>query len=184
MPRPAGLRMIEPARRQRIIGQALFIGLFLAILFWRLVPLAPGRVLWPGPDLSLCLTLVWVLRRPEQVPVLTIGLIFLIEDIILLRPIGLWAAVMVIGTEAARKREASWRELPFMVEWLRVAILMAMMMAGYRFLMAMFFLPLPSLGQVILQYIATVAAYPLVAGFCGWLVGLPRNRAESETRLR
>lgn len=176
--------MIEPLRRQRMLGQALFVLLFLAILFWRLVPMAPGRVFWPGPDLSLCLAMVWVLRRPDQVPVLTIGLIFLIEDIILLRPIGLWAAVMVIGTEAARKREAGWRELPFMVEWLRVAILMAVMMAGYRFLMAVFFLPLPPLGQVILQYIATIAAYPLVAGLAGWLFGLPRNRAESDTRLR
>ncbi len=55
----------------------------------QMLPLAPGRVLWPGPDLSLCLAMVWVLRRPEQVPVLTIGLIFLIEDIMLLRPIGL-----------------------------------------------------------------------------------------------
>ncbi|RCW83401.1 rod shape-determining protein MreD [Paracoccus lutimaris] len=176
--------MIEPLRRQRMLGQALFVLLFLAILFWRLVPMAPGRVFWPGPDLSLCLAMVWVLRRPDQVPVLTIGLIFLIEDIILLRPIGLWAAVMVIGTEAARKREAGWRELPFMVEWLRVAILMAVMMAGYRFPMAVFFLPLPPLGQVILQYIATIAAYPLVAGLAGWLFGLPRNRAESDTRLR
>ena len=176
--------MIEPARRQRIIGQALFIGLFLAILFWRLVPLAPGRVLWPGPDLSLCLAMVWVLRRPEQVPVLTIGLIFLIEDIILLRPIGLWAAVMVIGTEAARKREPRWRELPFMVEWLRVAILMAIMMGANRFAMALFFLPLPALGQVILQYIATVIAYPLLSALLGWLCGLPRNRAENDTRLR
>ena len=176
--------MIDPLRRQRMLGQALFILLFLAILFWRLVPLAPGRVLWPGPDLSLCLVMVWVLRRPEQVPVLTIGLIFLVEDIMLLRPIGLWAAVVVLGTETARKREASWRELPFMVEWLRVAILMALMMVGYRFLMAMFFLPLPSLGQVIMQYIATVAAYPLVSGLAGWLFGLPRNRADSDTRLR
>ncbi|WP_374637092.1 rod shape-determining protein MreD [Paracoccus sp. (in: a-proteobacteria)] len=176
--------MIDPLRRQRMFGQALFILLFLMILFWRLVPLAPGRVLWPGPDLSLCLAMVWVLRRPDQVPVLTIGLIFLVEDIMLLRPIGLWAAVMVMGTETARKREASWRELPFMVEWLRVAILMALMMAGYRFLMAMFFLPLPPLGQVIMQYIATIAAYPLVAGLAGWLFGLSRNRAESDTRLR
>ena len=176
--------MIDPLRRQRMLGQALFILLFLAILFWRLVPLAPGRVLWPGPDLSLCLVMVWVLRRPEQVPVLTIGLIVLIEDIMLLRPIGLWAAVMVMGTEVARKRETGWRELPFMVEWLRVAILMALMMVGYRFLMAMFFLPLPSLGQVIMQYIATVAAYPLVSGLAGWLFGLPRNRADSDTRLR
>ncbi|MFO1139591.1 MAG: rod shape-determining protein MreD [Paracoccus sp. (in: a-proteobacteria)] len=176
--------MIEPARRQRLLGQALFILLFLAILFWRLVPMAPGRVPWPGPDLTLCLTLVWALRRPEQVPVLIIALIVLIEDIMLLRPIGLWAAIMVIGTEAARKREAGWRELPFMVEWLRVSILMAMMMVAYRFVQAIFFLPLPPLGQVILQYIATVATYPLVAGLGGWLFGLSRNRAESDTRAR
>ena len=50
--------------------------------------------------------------------------------------------------------------------------------------MALFFLPLPALGQVILQYIATIAVYPLVAGLAGWLFGLPRNRAESDTRLR
>ncbi len=176
--------MNDPARRQRALGQALFILLFLAILFWRLMPLAPGRVIWPGPDLSLCLALVWVLRRPDQLPVLTIALAFLIEDILLLRPLGLWAAITVLGTEAARKREVHWRELPFMVEWLRVAILMAMMMVASRFASAVFFLPLPSLGQAIMQYIATVAAYPLVSALAGWLCGLSRNRSENDTRLR
>lgn len=177
--------MSNPARRQQALGQALFVLLFIAILFWRLVPLAPGRIeVWPGPDLSLCLVLLWVLRRPEQLPVLTIALAFLIEDIVLLRPIGLWAAILVLGTEAARKREPRWRELAFMIEWLRVATLIAMMMATYRFAAALFFLPLPSLGQVILQYIATVAVYPMVSGLAGWLFGLPRNRAENDTRLR
>ncbi|UFM63445.1 rod shape-determining protein MreD [Paracoccus sp. MA] len=176
--------MIEPARRQRLLGQALFVALFLAILFWRLLPLAPGRIGWPGPDLGLCLALVWVLRRPEQVPVLTIAVLFLIEDILLLHPIGLGAALAVIGTEAARKREQRWRELPFMVEWLRVAMLLALMMVANRFLLVIFFLPLPPFGQVILQYIATVAAYPLVAGLAGWVLGLPRGRAERDTRHR
>lgn len=176
--------MIDPARRQRVLGQALFLLLFTLILFWRLVPLAPGQVVWPGPDFSLCLALIWVLRRPEQIPVLTVALAFLVEDIMLLRPIGLWAAIMVLGTEAARKRELHWRELPFMVEWLRVAILMAVMMGANRFAMALFFLPMPPLGQVILQYIATVAAYPLLSALLGSLFGLPRNRAENETRLR
>ncbi|MFC3568934.1 rod shape-determining protein MreD [Paracoccus sp. TOH] len=176
--------MIEPARRQRFLGQALFVILFLAILFWRLLPLAPGRIGWPGPDLALCLVLVWVLRRPEQVPVLTIALLFLIEDILLLRPIGLFAAVAVMGTEAARNREQHWRELPFMVEWLRVTMLLALMMVANRFLLAIFFLPLPPLGQVLLQFIATTGAYPLVAGLAGWLFGLPRNRAERDARLR
>ncbi|KGJ06142.1 rod shape-determining protein MreD [Paracoccus halophilus] len=176
--------MIEQVRRQRSLGTALFLALFLAILFWRLVPLMPGRVVWPGPDLALCLTLIWVLRRPRQLPVLAIGLAFLVEDLLLMRPVGLWAALMVLGSEAARKREAAWRELPFMVEWLRVAILIAMLMAANRFVQVLFFLPVPSLGQVILQYIATIAAYPVISGLAGWLLNLPRNRVETDTRLR
>ncbi|WP_347266350.1 rod shape-determining protein MreD [Paracoccus sp. (in: a-proteobacteria)] len=172
--------MIEPARRQRLAGQALFAALFLAILFWRLLPLplAPGRAAWPGPDLGLCLALLWVLRRPQNLPVLTVALLFLVADVLLMQPIGLGAAIAVIGTEAARTREQRWRQLPFMVEWLRVAILLALMMLTNRFLMSVTFLPLPALGMVIVHYLATVAVYPPLAGLCAWALGLRRNPAE------
>lgn len=176
--------MIDPGRRRRIFGQAVYVALFLAILFWRLLPLAPGRVIWPGPDLGLCLTLIWVLRRPEQVPVLGIAALYLIEDILLLRPIGLGAAVVVLGTEAARKREQRWRELPFMVEWLRVTMLLALMMLAYRFLLTIFFLPPPPLGQAMLQFIATTAAYPLLAALAARGLGLPRSTADRDPRAR
>lgn len=185
MPVPmAGAGMIESARRRRITGQALYVALFLAILFWRLLPLAPGRVAWPGPDLGLCLTLLWVLRRPEQVPVPTIAALYLIEDILLMRPIGLGAAITVLGTEAARKREHRWRELPFMVEWMRVAMLLALMMLANRSLLTVFFLTPPPLGLALLQFIATTATYPVVAGLGAWALGLMRSRAERDTRHR
>jgi len=71
-----------------------------------------------------------------------------------------------------------------MIEWLRVGMLMALMMVANRMLLAVFFLPLPPLGQVIMQFIATLAAYPLVAGLAGWALGLPRHRAELDTRHR
>lgn len=171
--------MIEAMRRQRLLGHVLFVALFLAILFSRLLPLNPGRAIWPGPDLVLCLTLAWMLRRPDQAPVLVIAALFMIEDIVLLRPPGLWTALVVLGSEAARTRESRWRELPFMVEWLRVATLVAMMMLANRFALALFFVPLPPLGQVIMQFIATVAAYPLVAGLLRWPLGL--RRAPTET---
>lgn len=176
--------MIEQARRHRLAGQILFVLLILATLFLRLLPLNPGRVVWPGPDLALCLALGWTLRRPEQVPVLVIALMFLLEDFVLLRPLGLWAAIAVIGTEAARQREQRWRELPFMVEWLRVALLIATMMLAYRFVLTLFFLPRPPLGQVILQYIATTAAYPVVVGLMRWPLGLRRSLADTDTRQR
>ncbi|MCF3973730.1 rod shape-determining protein MreD [Paracoccus sp. EGI L200073] len=173
--------MIEGPARQVMIGTALFLICMGLLLFLRLLPLTIGLPGWPGPDLGLCLTFAWVLRRPDQLAAPVIALIFLAEDILLLRPPGLWAAIVLLGTEAARLREARWRDQPFMVEWLRVAILIGAMMLGYRVVLLLSMSPIPALGQVLLQYIATVAAYPLVVFAARWLIGLRRiDSAESE----
>lgn len=166
--------MIEGPGRQVVLGTAVFALCMALLMFLRLLPLAGGLVGWPGPDLGLCLTFAWVLRRPDQLTAPAIALFYLLEDLLLLRPIGLWAVIMLLGTEAARLREARWRDQPFMIEWLRVAILIGAMMLGYRVVMLMFLLPVPALGQVILQYLATVAAYPLVVFTARWLIGLRR----------
>lgn len=89
--------MIDPARRRQMTGMTVYVVVAFAILFVRLLPLSPGRVAMPGPDVLLCLTIAWVLRRPEQVPVLVIAAVFLIEGLLMLRPPGLWAAVVVVG---------------------------------------------------------------------------------------
>ncbi|AXC49436.1 rod shape-determining protein MreD [Paracoccus suum] len=167
--------MIEAPTRRRLIGQSIYVCTALLLLFLRLLPLHPGAVTWPGPDLLLCLTLAWVLRRPEQVPVVLIAAVFLIEDVLLQRPIGLWAAIAVLGTEAARHREVRWREHAFMVEWLRVGVLIAVMILAQRIAMALFVLPLPALGQTMLQLLATVAAYPPVVLAGHLLFGLRRG---------
>ncbi|AUH34441.1 rod shape-determining protein MreD [Paracoccus tegillarcae] len=166
--------MVEARTRDLLRGAALFTACFLAILFLRILPLNAAFIGWPGPDLGLCLTFAWVLRRPDLLPAPMIGLLFLLEDIMLYRPIGLWAAFVLAGSEAARLREARWREQPFMIEWLRVALLIGAMVLGYRVVQILFLLPVPALGQVILQYIATVASYPVVVWAARWLIGLRR----------
>lgn len=166
--------MIARPTRRRLAGLALYVGLAMLVLFLRLLPLAPGRVPWPGPDLVLCLTLAWVLRRPDQVPALAIAAVVLVEDLLLMRPVGLWAAVVVIGSEVARAREARWRAHPFVVEWLRVSLLMALMMAAARLAVLVVLLPAPPLGQVLLQWLASVAAYPVVVLAGTMLTGLRR----------
>lgn len=160
--------MIEPFKIRRLTGQFLYVLLILAIMFWRILPLTPGQVSWPGPDLALCLTFAWVLRRPDQVPVLLIAIVFMIEDIVFLRPLGLWTAMVVLGTEAARKRGHRWGELSFVVEWLRVAILMVLMTLTYRVILTLFFLSTPPFGQVMLQLLGTIAAYPIVVLLARW----------------
>ena len=168
-------------RRQMLIGTALFCAATAVLLFLRLLPLSAGATWLPGPDLGLCLVLAWVLRRPDQLAAAVIVLVFTIQDIILFQPLGLWPAIVLAGTEAARLREARWRDQPFMVEWLRIAILIGMMMLGYRIIQVLFMMPVPALGQVILQFIATAAAYPLVVLAARALIGLRRiNPLEAE----
>ncbi|SCY84984.1 rod shape-determining protein MreD [Paracoccus tibetensis] len=166
--------MIELPSRTFVMGTLAFLLCVWLLLFLRLLPISSGFVGWPGPDLTLALVMAWVLRRPDQLSAPVIVLAVMIEDVLLLRPLGLWALIVLLGSEAARRREPRWRDAPFMVEWLRVAILMTGMLLGMRFVQLLFMLPVPALGQVLLQVIATAAAYPLVVFAARWLVGLRR----------
>ncbi|RJL01904.1 rod shape-determining protein MreD [Paracoccus aestuarii] len=166
--------MIGLPSRAFVTGTLLFLGCVWLLLFIRLLPLSRGVTGWPGPDLAVPLILAWVLRRPDQLAAPVIVLALLVEDLLLMRPLGLWTAIVLLGSEAARLREPRWRDQPFMVEWLRVGILIGVMMLAYRFVQVLFLLPVAALGQVILQYLATVAAYPAVVFGARWLIGLRR----------
>lgn len=173
--------MIKLPSRKACISLSVLLFLEMAILLARLLPISVGDIGWPGPDLGLCLIFAWVIRRPDQIPVLAIALFFLLEDMLLLRPFGLWTAIVVIATEAVRAREVRWRDQAFMLEWFRVALLLAMMMIGYRFVQFLFLMPLPSMALVMIQYALTVVCYPLVVFAARWLTGLRRiSSAESE----
>ncbi|WP_410217480.1 rod shape-determining protein MreD [Paracoccus sp. (in: a-proteobacteria)] len=172
--------MIQLPSRDFIVGTALFLLSAWLLLFLRLLPLSGGITGWPGPDAGLALILAWMLRRPDQLAAPVIVLILLIEDVLLMRPLGLWTAVVLVGTEAARRREPRWRDQPFMVEWLRVAVLIGLMMLGYRVIQVLSLMRVPALGQVMLQYLATVACYPVVVFAARWLIGLRRS-GRSET---
>ena len=175
--------MIGPGLRARLWGAALYLLMAFLLLFYRLLPIAPGGIGWPGPNWLLALTLAWVLRRPDQLPAPLIAGVVLVEDLVLMRPPGLWAAVVLLGAEAARKREARWREQGFMVEWLWVSGLMGMMMLANRVASILFLLPVPPLGMVLMQLIATVAAYPVTVLFSRVVLGLRRMGPVEADRL-
>ncbi len=149
-------------RQAHWVFRALFVALALGLLFMRLLPLghAPGTL--PGPDVLLCLILAWVVRRPEFLPMPMILIVMLAEDLILMRPPGLWTAIVVLATEFLRNRVALTRELNFVVEWMLVAGVMLGMMLAYRLALAVAFVPQPAFGFAIVQYLWSIALYPLV----------------------
>lgn len=145
-------------------NRGLYAGLALVLLFLRLLPLGSIAGTWPGPDLLICLTFAWVLRRPDCTPVLLIAAVLLLEDLMLMRPPGLWTAIIVLATEFLRRRGALAREISFAVEWLMVAAVMAASLLAFRLALMLAMLPQISLGQAMIQLIASILCYPLVVG--------------------
>ena len=164
--------MAEFWRQEHWIFRGLFLALALFLLFIRLLPLGNAPGTFPGPDLLLCLILAWVIRRPDFLPMPLILVVILIEDLILMRPPGLWTAIVVLGTEFLRSRAALTRELNLLVEWMLVSGVMLGMMLAYRLILAIAFVPQPPFGFVVVQVLWSVALYPLVVALSQFTLDL------------
>jgi penicillin-binding protein 2 len=122
--------MADPVTSRRLGYRVLWAALIMTAMVALLLPLHPGPGRFPPPDILLLITIAWVLRRPDYVPVGLIAAAFLMADFLFMRPPGLWAALVVLATEYLRAREAGWRDLPFLLEWAIVgAVLGAMTLA-------------------------------------------------------
>lgn len=154
--------MAEGVRSSVWLYRGIFLLLALVLLFLKLLPLGSLAGDWPGPDILLCLIFAWAVRRPDYLPVLLIGAVVLLEDLILLRPPGLWTALVIIATEFIRSRVALTRELSFPAEWLLVAGLMVALLLANRLVFAIAFLPQPGFGFSLLQTLWSILCYPLV----------------------
>lgn len=154
--------MADGANRTVWLYRGIFVILALFVLFVRLLPLGTDAGRLPGPDLLLCVMLAWVMRRPDYLPVLMITALVFLEDIILMRPLGLWTALVVLATEFLRSRAALTRELSFAVEWMLIAGLMVGLLLGYRLFFALAFLPQSGFGFAMTQTLWSILCYPLV----------------------
>lgn len=164
--------MIDPRATRRWLYRGLYLAACSLLIFMHILPvdLQAGRV--PGPDLMICLTFAWVLRRPRFVPTLLIAFIFLVTDMLYMRPPGLWTALVVIGVEVLRSREQPTRETPFMVEWGMVAAVLTVITLAYRLILWLTMVPQVSLGLTLLELIFTLLAYPVVVFVSRALLGV------------
>lgn len=143
--------------------RVLFVALAAGLIFVQLLPLSAGAGGLPGPDLLVCLALAWVLRRPDHVPALLIAAVFLVQDLLVMRPPGLWAATVLVATEALRGRAHAGRDMPFVVEWGLVGVVLVVMTLAYRLALALALAPQHGLGLTLVQLVMTFLFYPAVA---------------------
>jgi rod shape-determining protein MreD len=164
--------VVDPITAQRWLYGGLFVLVAAMILFVQILPvtLVAGR--WPGPDLILALAMAWGLRRPDYVPALLAAAVLLMADLLLQRPPGLWAALVVLALEVLRARHTLWRDLPFAVEWAVISALMAAVVMLNWLVLAVFMVDQASIGLYMIQLIGTVLAYPVAVLVSALVLGV------------
>jgi len=143
--------------------RALYAGLAAGLVFVHLLPLDTVPPGWAGPDLFVALTFAWAVRRPDYVPPLLVAGLALAIDLLFQRPPGLWAALVVLGCEALRRRAPMLRDLSFAADWAAVAGTLVAITLGYRLVLTLLLVDQAPLGLSMMQLVSTLLAYPLVA---------------------
>lgn len=169
--------LLNPVWMHRLI----FVLVAAFLMFLRLLPIHPAAAgSLPGPDFLLCLIFAWTMRRPEYLPLWLLAAILLMEDFLLMRPPGLWTALVILAAEFIRGRIALTRELNFGTEWLLVSGLMLAVFLAYRIIFALVFLPQPAFGYAVIQILWSILAYPAVVAVSRFVLDL-RKPATGET---
>lgn len=167
--------MADLSRARIWLEHSLFALAMLLLIFFRLLPLNSLPKSWAGPDLMLCITLAWTARRPDLVPVALVAAVFLLSDFLFQRPPGLWTALVLIATEMLRSRAALLRVIPFWLEWVWAAAAIVTVLLVYRFVLSVAVLPSPRLSLILIQAVATVAAYPIIVVLSHFLLNIRRT---------
>ncbi len=156
------------------MNRGLFLFAAFVIVVAQLVPLDLRPVNWAWPDILLAMTLAWVARKPAFAPVAVIAAIFLMTDLLLHRPPGLWAALVVILTETVRRQHRDFRNMPVLVEWGTISIGIVAITLMNRLITAIVMVPQPPLGLTLIQMLSTIAIYPLVVIIGHFAFGITR----------
>ncbi|MEY8843112.1 rod shape-determining protein MreD [Cribrihabitans sp. XS_ASV171] len=156
-----------------------YLGLALLILFFHLLPLDTMPRHWAPPDLLIALTFAWAMRRPDFVPSLSIALVMLTADLLLHRPPGLLAALVVGGAAWLKGDRAGLSEASFLGEWVSVGLVLVAIAVANRLILGLMAVEQAPFWLTVIQLVLTIAIYPLVVLASQVLFGV-RRLAPSE----
>lgn len=154
--------------------RAGYLALGLMILFFQLLPLQTLPRSFAGPDLIMGFTFAWAVRRPDYVPALGVALLVLMADMLFQRPPGLCALLMVLATQALKRRAPGLRDQTFAVEWLAVGMAVLAVMLGNRLILSILLIPQAPFGLTLIQTAMTLICYPALAAITVFVFGVQK----------
>jgi len=120
------------------------------------------------PDVMFALFAAWVIRRPISAPIVGIAFFGVLADAMMMRPLGLWGLVLFVGMEVLRTSERAFRDVPFLLEWLYVSALFALMLLLQNLILFVSFDSVYGFTDVIWHWVRTVAIYPIIVAILHW----------------
>lgn len=155
------------------VYRLIYFGVAIVFLFFALLPFGAGEGGLPGPDLMLCLTFAWILRRPDYVPLWLMVPVFLLDDVLLMRPLGLWTLVVLLAAEYLRRRVDHSESQTFGAEVVLGAGCIAATFIANHVILSLLLAETPPVAGQTLQALVTIAFYPVTALF-SQLIGVRR----------
>lgn len=143
------------------VRRALFLAVAGVVILAGLVPAGGAPRAVPPPEMLFALTMAWVARRPREAPAASVAAVFLLADMLFLRPPGLHALAVVAATEWLRAHPA--RGADPLSEWGRAGA--AILVAGLaeQAVLVLTLVDGPPLGPALARSALTAAAYPVAA---------------------
>ncbi|MEM9814542.1 MAG: rod shape-determining protein MreD [Pseudomonadota bacterium] len=148
-----------------------------------LLPLGLSPAAPLTPDLLFALTVAWVQRRPDTVPIFLILPVFLLADFLLGRPPGLWTLIILFTTEFLRLQASGQQDRPFFVEWVMVAATLAGALVLFLLVLKLALAPHPTVPTLVELWAVTVAVYPIIVFLLAYLLRVRAPQTPSSVRL-
>lgn len=150
--------------------RGLFLILGLLAIAYPLLPLqfTPDRL--ATPDLLLALTLAWVVRQPQSAPFFLVAGLALLADAVLMRPMGLWALLVVLASEVVRFSYRAVQERGIVMEFALAAGLLVAMVVVQSFLLWLSFSQSLDLPRVVQFVMLTLVCYPVMVLFLHYIL--------------
>lgn len=159
---------MTPSRSRGWIDTGLFLLTGLIAIGVAILPMGLAANAVAFPDVLFALIIAWVIRAPSSAPVLVIVFLAVLGDALMMRPIGLWALMLLIGSEGVRLAGRTFYDIPFLLEWLYVSGLLIVLLVLQNLLLFVSFAAPHHFGDVVWHAIRTIAVYPFIVAILHW----------------
>ncbi|MEM9715542.1 MAG: hypothetical protein AAF826_03390 [Pseudomonadota bacterium] len=164
---------MDKPRRIFEIPNGFGYALFAVVLL--IVSIAPFDGAFWGlfPQTLFAVTFALIIRHPQSVPLLLVGLVFLLRDFLYFQPLGLETFLVVFLCLAARNARRGLSET-YLREWATLALGLILLAVLEMITLTLLFSARNDLSQEVISIMTTVMIYPLITGIVAGVFNMPR----------